>query len=260
MSGEYDVPGVHPDLDDYLDRLATEAAAFRDDVDADLDVVYGPSEAQRIDFFTPDEAPDAIALFFHGGFWVQGDRKSHSHLARGPLGHRLEVGVVGYDLAPGAGLDVIVDQAKAAVSFAAERTSLPVVVVGHSAGGHLAAMAVADPTVATSHGVAVSGIFDLEPLVDLPLNKLLQLDAAEATRLSPIRIDPAESITLQLAVGEAEPDEWHQQSLHMVQRWGARAGYHTIAGEHHLSVIETLADPDGTLAGLCRTAADRAAA
>jgi hypothetical protein len=32
----------------------------------------------------------------------------------------------------------------------------------------------------------------------------------------------------------------------------------SVPGHHHLSAIEDLADSEGTLAGLCRAAADRA--
>lgn len=258
MTSDYNIPGQHPELDDYFDRLAAEAAAFRSDADGDLDVAYGPSEAQRIDFFAPGSPPDAIVLFFHGGFWVTGDRNQHSHLARGPLALGLSVGVAGYGLAPDVVLTEIVDQAKAAVAFASDHTSLPVVVAGHSAGGHLVAMAIADPSVPTSHGVAVSGIFDLEPLVDLPLNRLLRLDIAEARRLSPIHLAPPSDTTLQLAVGEEESEEWHGQTRRMEQRWPGQTALHVVHEEHHLSVVETLADPESPLTDLCRKAADRA--
>ena len=255
MTAGYDVP---PDVGAYYDRWSSAAAVFRDEAGGDLDVAYGPGDAERIDFFSPAEAADAIVLFFHGGFWVEGDRRLYSHLAAGPLAHRLAVGVVGYALAPAVELAVIVDQAKAAVRFAASRRSLPVVVAGHSAGGHLAAMAVADATVPTNHGVAVSGVFDLEPLLELPLSKLLRLDPDAARRLSPVRLDPPPGVALQLAVGEAETEEWHRQSRDLARRWGTQAEYRSIPGRHHLSVIEDLAEPNGTLARLCRAAADRA--
>jgi arylformamidase len=259
MSGEFDVPRTHPDLGEYVARWEAAAATFRSRARGELDVPYGVGEAERIDFFEPDEAPDAVVLFFHGGFWVEGSRTLYSHLAAGPLAHGTAVGMVGYDLAPAVELAVIVEQTKAAVAFAAERTALPVVVAGHSAGAHLAAMAVADAAVPTSHGVAISGVFDLEALLGLPLNKLLRLDAATARRLSPIRLDPPAATTLRLVVGGDEGEEWHRQSRAMAERWGTHTELHTIPGRHHLSVIEGLADPDGALAHLCRAAADRAA-
>jgi acetyl esterase/lipase len=257
----YDIPGVHPDLDDYLRRWTEAAVAFREHAGGDLDVSYGASDAERIDFFSSDQEPDALVLFFHGGFWVEGDRKAYSHLAAGPLAHGLSVGFVGYDLAPSVDLAAIVDQASAAVGFAAERTSLPVVVAGHSAGGHLAAMAIADETAPTSHGVTVSGVFDLEPFLELPLNGLLRLDPSTAERLSPVHLDPPPGATLLLAVGEGEPPEFEWQSRQIEDRWaaaGAQTMLLSLPGRHHLSVIEDLADSEGTLAWLCRAAADRA--
>ena len=261
MSADYDVSGLHPDRDDYAARWGAAASAFRKDVGGELDVAYGSSGEQRIDFFAPNLAADAMVLFFHGGYWVEGSRKIYSHLAGGPLAHGLAVGVVGYDLAPGVEVGAIVAQARAAVGFAADRSSLPIIVAGHSAGGHLAAMAIADETVPTSHGVAVSGIFDLEPFLELPLNKLLRLNATSARRLSPIRLDPPGGVTLRLAVGEAETPAFHDQSRAMAQRWsdaGAETDFISVPGRHHLTVIEDLADPEGALAGLCRAAADHA--
>ena len=258
---EYDVPRIHPDLDDYVVRWTEAAATFRDQVGGDLDVPYGPSDTQRIDFFAPDDPADALVLFFHGGFWVEGDRKLYSHLALGPVGRGLAVGIAGYDLAPDVGLGDIVEEAKAAVRFAAEHSSLPVVVAGHSAGGHLTAMVIADATVPASHGVAVSGIFDLEPFLDLPLNKLLRLDAVDARRLSPIHLEPPDDVTLALAVGAEEPPEFHWQSQRMAERWpasGASIDALTVPERQHLTVIEELADPEGMLASLCRAAAERA--
>ncbi len=258
---EYDVPGLHPDLDDYVERWGADAADFRKAVDGDLDVAYDSGAAKRIDFFSPSQPPDAIVLFFHGGYWVEGTRKMYSHLAGGPLAKGLAVGIVGYDLAPRVQLAAIVAQAKAAVAFTADRFPLPIVLCGHSAGGHLAAMAIADGAVPSSHGVTVSGIFDLEPFLELPLNKLLGLDARTAKTLSPIEFDPPPGVTLRLAVGEVETPAFHDQSRSMAQRWsasGAQTDYLSIPGRHHLSVIEDLSDPRGMLVGLCRAAADDA--
>jgi arylformamidase len=258
---EYDVPGLHPDLEDYVERWGADAAAFRRAVGGDFDVPYAAGGAKRIDFFSPSQPPVAMVVFFHGGYWVEGTRKVYSHLAAGPLGNGLAVGIVGYDLAPGVDLATIVAQAKAAVAFAADRSALPIVVAGHSAGGHLAAMAIADEAVPTSHGVTVSGIFDLEPFLELPINKLLRLDARTAKGLSPVNLDPPPGATLRLAVGEEETAAFHGQSHHMAQRWstaGAQTEYVSVPRRHHLSVIEELAVPEGTLAGLCLAAAEDA--
>ena len=187
-----------------------------------------------------------MVVFFHGGYWVEGTRKVYSHLAAGPLGSGLAVGIVGYDLAPGVDLATIVYQAKAAVAFEDDRSALPIV---------------ADEAVPTGHGVTVSGIFDLEPFLELPINKLLRLDARTAKGLSPINLDPPPGATLRLAVGEEETAAFHGQSRHMAQRWstaGAQTEYVSVPRRHHLSVIEELADPGGALAGLCRAAADDA--
>lgn len=258
MSGDYDITRTHTDLGDYVRRWDAAAAAFRDTADAELDVPYAESDSTRIDFFWPAGEPQALMLFYHGGMWIEGDRKLYSHLAAGPLGHDVAVGMVGYDLAPSVALDTIVDEARAAAVFAARRTGLPVVAAGHSAGGHLAAMVVADPAVPTEHGVAVSGIFDLGPMVQLPINKLLRLDPDTAVLVSPLRLEPPPGASLEVAVGELEGAEWQDQSRRLAERWGSKAGLHVLPGQHHLSVIEGVADPDDALTELVGVAAERA--
>lgn len=259
---EYDIPAIHPDLDEYLERWLDEAETFRRATPGDLDIPYGPSERQRLDVFFPEAAPLALVVFFHGGFWVSGDRSTYSHLAAGPLAHGLAFALAGYDLAPDVTMDEIAAQAAEAVAFAAVAYQLPVVVAGHSAGGHLSALAIADPAVPTRHGVAVSGLFDLAPFLHLNLNRLLRLDVSSVKSLSPILRHPLGRASLRLAVGADETTEFLRQSAAMGEAW-AKAGASTatveIPGRHHLTVIEGLAEPGGHLARMCENASKVAA-
>ena len=259
---EYDIPTIHPDLDEYLETWSGEAEAFRRATPGDLDISYGTSERQRLDVFFPEAAPLALVVFFHGGFWVSGDRSTYSHLAAGPLARGLAFALAGYDLAPDVTMDEIAAQAAEAVAFAADTYELPVVVAGHSAGGHLSALAIANPTVPTRHGVAVSGLFDLEPFLQLKLNRLLRLDASSVKSLSPILRQPPGGASLRIAVGADETTEFLRQSAAMGEAW-AKAGASTatveIPARHHLTVIKGLAEPDGHLARMCEDASKAAA-
>ena len=133
--------------------------------------------------------------------------------------------LVGYDLAPEVDMDTIVGQIRDAIAwlhrhadahgFDRERMCL----AGHSAGGHLAAMALATDWTASGlsadliKGVcAISGVFDLEPIRLCYLNKVLRLDAGQARRNSPLLLPPRARCPIMLTVGGRETEAFHRQS------------------------------------------------
>ena len=121
-------------------------------------------------------------------------------------------------------------------------------VSGNSAGGHLTAMAMSDARVAG--GVAISGLFDLEPIRLSYLNEKLELDAAEAERNSPIHHLPARSAPLVVTVGLDELPELIRQSEEFAAAWtkrGLPGRYLPLEGHDHFSIVDELATPDGRL-------------
>ena len=136
------------------------------------------------------------------------------------------------------------------IEHAAEHGGDPrrVFVAGHSAGGHLTAMAMTDPRVAG--GVAISGIYDLEPIRLNYLNDKLRLDAAEAGRNSPIAHLPAAAAPLVVTVGLGELPELIRQSEEYAEAWrkhGLSGRYLPLPGHEHFSILEELARPDGAI-------------
>jgi arylformamidase len=123
-----------------------------------------------------------------------------------------------------------------------------VFVSGNSAGGHLTAMAMSDERVAG--GIAISGLFDLEPIRLNYLNEKLGLDEAEAERNSPIHHLPARAAPLVVTVGLDELPELIRQSEDFAKAWlgrGLRGRYLPIAGHDHFSIVDELARADGKL-------------
>jgi arylformamidase len=169
--------------------------------------------------------------------------------------------VPNYSLCPQVGIDDITLQMVQAVAWVWRRAATlgvdrrRIVVAGHSAGGHLAAMMMAcdwaswDATLpphVLHAAVSVSGVFDLDPIRRTPfLQQDLRLTPAMARRLSPARMQPRASQRgrLSLLVGELESSEFHRQAALIARAWGPR---HTLppqslAGLNHFSVMDDLA-------------------
>lgn len=206
---------------------------------------YGPGERNRIDLF--EAAPGApLLVFIHGGYWQHREKETFSFLAAGPLAHGISVALVGYTLAPQKRLDGIVAEVRAALDFLAR----PLVVSGWSAGGHLTAMMMDHRNV--RGGLAISGIFDLEPMRLCYINEKLQLDEAEARRNSPLlKDDPNKSLVV--TYGEAELPELQRQSREFAARFGHRLL--PLGGHDHFTILEELASPGGALTAAVRTLA-----
>ena len=258
---EYNNRARVPDHPVHMAGWARDAEAYRSEMSksegrAELGLSYGPSERQFIDLFFPDDAEGApLALFIHGGYWRALDPRSHSHVARGLNAHGVIVGVAGYDLCPKVTISEIVDQIRKASLFLWERFNRKILVYGHSAGGHLAACMLAtdwrtlDPTAPDDlvpAAYAISGLFDLAPLVETAMNQDLRLTPAEARRISPLFWPAPRGRILDAVVGGAESSEYLRQSRSITESWGKQqveTRYEAVPGENHFGVIAPLADP-----------------
>lgn len=212
-----------------------------------VQLAYGPGEREIMDLFAEGE-DQPVAMFLHGGYWQSLDKSWFSGIAPALLAHGVSLAVPSYDLAPGVSLAVIVDQVRAAIEVLTRRTGRRPVVFGHSAGGHMAACLLADGR--TDRAVAISGVFDLEPLIPTSLNRALALDVAEARRLSPIHWTAPEGAVLDCVVGAAESPEFRRQSRDMAEHWGAgdvRTRYEPLDGRDHFTVLDPLFDPESAL-------------
>jgi acetyl esterase/lipase len=232
---------------------------------AHLDLRYGPRERNRIDFLkVRDEGP--TLLFIHGGYWQNRAKETFALFAEGPLAYGINVAVIGYTLAPDATLDQIVAEIHAGIDFLAKQ--LPtlggdgkgIVVSGWSAGGHLTAMALSNPHVRA--GVAISGIYDLEPIRHSYLNEKLFLDEAASRRNSPMMVAGGPPKPLSLVVGSAELPLLRKQTADFAchrARHGLPVTYEEITGADHFSIMNELSAPTGRITTLIRQLIGRTA-
>jgi arylformamidase len=228
------------------------SAQFRASRPGKLDLPYGSGERQKWDLFPAAEPTSACLVFIHGGYWQRGGRDMASVLAEGvrPLGW--SAAFIGYDLAPQATLTDIVAQIHAGLDWLGQNgpdfgIAGPIVVAGHSAGGHLAAMALSNPSVKA--GLAISGVFELGPIRDTPLNDALRLSDDEIELLSPLRA-PVVGKPLGIAYGTLELPALLEDSRRLHAR---RANAHApgplipVVGADHFTVLDELRKPDGIL-------------
>jgi len=218
-----------------------------------LDLRYGPAERNRIDYFAAERA-GPVLVFIHGGYWQMRAKETFSFLAAGPLAHGIHVALIGYTLAPQKRLDDIVAEIRSAIAWLAAQVSgfggdpARIYVSGWSAGGHLTAMSIAEPAV--RGGLAISGIYDLEPIRLCYLNEKLDLDQNEARRLSPLSNLPKRSGPLITTYGDAELPELRRQAQEFAAartHAGLPGRLVPLPGCNHFTILEELANPNGTL-------------
>ena len=222
----YNNSAAVPERDAIVAGWAARSARVRREYAGHLDLAYGDAPRERLD------------LFF----------------AEGLLPLEINLAVIEYTLAPTARLDRIVAEVSRSMRWLTEHLgeygadSNRLYVAGHSAGGHLTAMTM--PLAEVRGGIAISGIFDLEPIRLNYLNEKLGLDLAEAERNSPVRRLPAKAGELVVAYGTEELPELCRQSTEYGRRWTERGlpGYLLpVHDADHFTILDALARPEGVL-------------
>lgn len=240
-----------------------KSAEMRQRYPNQLDLRYGSMERNRIVFLKiADGAPTLV--FIHGGYWQTRAKESFTLFAGGPMAHGINVALIGYTLAPDVTLDEIVGEIHQGLDFLVEQ--LPalggdpkrLVVSGWSAGGHLTSMALSHPHVQA--GMAISGIYDLEPIRHSYLNVKLRLDEAMSRRNSPIKQASGVAKPLSLVVGSAELPLLRQQTAAFAAHragHGLPVTYEEIPAANHFSIMEEIASPGGRITTLIRQLFER---
>ncbi len=230
-----------------------------------LDLRYGPRERNRVDFLKAGEKAPTL-LFIHGGYWQTRAKETFALFAGGPMAHGINVALIGYTLAPDATLDEIVAEIHAGIDYLAGR--LPalggdgsrLVVSGWSAGGHLTSMALSNANVRA--GMAISGIYDLEPIRHSYLNAKLGLDEATSRRNSPMMQAGGAMKPLSLVAGDAELPLLRKQTADFAghrAKYGLPVTYEEIPRANHFTIMNEMLSPAGRITTLIRQLFERTA-
>lgn len=181
------------------------------------------------------DKPRANLVWIHGGYWQDGNANDSMHHAQACHDAGFNYTAVDYTLAPEATIDQMVVECTASVQALAQLTPAPIIVAGHSAGAHLAAMvAAARPSLV--HSVLLfSGVYDLRPIVHTSVNDVLQLDEVKAWDLSPVRMPYPPTIGGFVLYGEQESEQFRLQSQAMAHRLWMEA--QPVPGADHFDVV-----------------------
>ncbi|HVF64347.1 MAG TPA: alpha/beta hydrolase [Casimicrobiaceae bacterium] len=225
-----------------------------------LDLRYGSGPKETLDLFVPATACRGTFVFIHGGYWRALDKADHLFVAPPFVNEGYAVAVPNYDLCPDVSIATIVEQCRRAIGWVVREGAKhganpsPIVVGGHSAGGHLAAMMLATPAEAfggTRHPVSaalsLSGVHDLRPLTLFSFNADLKLTDDEAARMSPALQPPQTGARVLVGVGANETSEFRRQSRLMWEAWPDNrppnsSGPIFVPDRHHFDVVVDLAD------------------
>jgi arylformamidase len=232
------------------------AEAFRDKLSADggtkLDVAYGDRPRNLLDLFLPQGKPKGLVVFVHGGYWMAFDKNTWSHLAGGAVDSGYAVAMPSYTLCPEVRLAVIVGEIGLAIEKAASMVEGPIMLTGHSAGGHLVSRMIAATTPLSQatqarirNVVSISGLHDLRPLLSTAMNKTLRLDENEALAESPALLRPLLNARITCWVGGGERGEFLRQTALLANIWtglGATTAAVFEPDRHHFSVVDGLTD------------------
>jgi len=224
-----------------------------------LDIPYGPTRAETLDLFPAARTNAPVFVFVHGGYWRALSSKEFSLVAAGPQALGITTVVVNYALCPHVSLDEITRQVRASLAWTLRHIAdyggdpTRVAIGGHSAGGHLCAMALhtewerdyglaQDPFAAA---LLFSGIYDIAPLRYSYLQPAIQLDDGLIRRNSPAFLARPCSTPLWVTWGGRESSEFARQAQLYHDAWlaqGNRSTLQAIADADHFQAIAPLED------------------
>jgi arylformamidase len=260
LEAEYNNRARVANSGEIIARWAEASAKARADLECEPDIAYGPRFRNRYDLYPAagDKARAPLVVYIHGGYWQRGDRREYAFVARELVARGVNVALPSYTLCPEAGIGDIVAEMQQFLAQLWERTKCRPVIVGHSAGGHLAAMLMASrkpigeaPADLVRAAYGLSGVYDLPPLIPTSLNEALELDDTSAWSLSPMfGPKPARACEFVAAVGGDESPEFIRQATDFTRAW-ARANVaiesNIVAGKNHFTIVDEFCRPGSAM-------------
>lgn len=259
-----------PDYQRLSEERAKASAAAQKKLKGWLNIPYGNSLRQVVDIFPADKPTAPVQVYIHGGYWRSGSKENSHFLAATFVKAGVTVVFLEYDLCPDVTVTDIVRQARAGIAWVYKNISnyggdpSSLYISGNSVGGHLVAMALAHdwekteglPRDMIKGAVAITGVYDLDPVFHISVNKEIRLSQETARENSPMLHPPLPYTPLIIAVGGNEPHGWREMSADfyaLCKSRGVDCQYLEILGAHHYSMSALLGDPQSPLSRVMLT-------
>ncbi len=259
-----------PDHGDYFARWAAQSALARKHLPCELDVPYGDGHRETLDAFLAPRKKAPIVIFVHGGYWKALDKSHHSFIAQALHEAGAAVVVPNYAFCPRLTIPQITLQVASAVAWAWRNAAQlngddrRITVIGHSAGGHMAAMMLACawnvfgadlPRGMVKGALGISGLYDLEPLMNTPsFQEILRITPQQVHVASPARLPSPAQGRFYSVVGAQESGEYLRLNRLIQQSWGRERVpvASSLAGLNHFSILDALVNPEHRLNAMVR--------
>jgi arylformamidase len=204
-----------------------------------------------------------VLIYIHGGYWRSGSKEDNCNFVPTFTKRGATVVLIEYDLCPQVTVSDIVRQTRAAIAWVCKNIThysgdpSKIFISGHSAGGHLTAMALAHdwtkeglPQNCIKGAVATSGVFDLDMVMMISVQGQVCMTPQTAEANSPFINPPRVRCPLVVAVGDTEPKGWQQMSedfFNHCKQQGMNVGYLVVPGANHYTMSEKLLDDTNPL-------------
>ena len=265
---EYNARASIPDHPHIFARWQGSSAAVRAAANGRYDLPYGSARDERLDYFSSGQADAPLVIFIHGGWWRSLDKADFSFIAPAFTSAGVDIALTNYTLAPAGSIEqMALQQTRALAWLYQEAATLGfdrrrMVVAGHSAGAHLAAMMMTTrwpqvapglPTNLVKAGFLLSGLYDLAPIEHADfVNGDLGLTPDRIAKLSPAYLPQSHPIPFFTAVGGLESSEFKRQNQLIAAAWqSTHTGDIALPEADHLTICDALATPEHRL---CRIA------
>lgn len=231
--------------------------AFVPALDVQRDLFYGDLERQRLDLYTPKElTQDTLVVFVHGGTWDSGDKADYVFVADSLLQRGFRTALVNYRLVPDITFPSYAEDIALALHWLSENEVAlnDVVLMGHSAGAHIAALVAFDESYLAFHGlnaqelagfVGLAGPYDFLPPAPDALRTRAALGPEENwAATQPINFVEGDEPPALLLTGLADTTVDPGNSRRFAERiteLGGSAELVTYEGLDHIAIVGALA-------------------
>jgi arylformamidase len=258
MEFQYNPRVSVPEFPELARIRSAQARKVRDSAKSWLNVPYGSSPREMLDIYAADKAGGPVLVYIHGGYWRSGSKEDNCNFVPTFTKRGATVVLVEYDLCPQVTVADIVRQTRSAIAWVYKNivrygaNPSKVFVAGHSAGGHLTAMALAHdwanegmPADLMKGAVATSGVYDLDMVMEISVQEQVRMTPEIAKQNSPLLHPPRVKCPLVVAVGGAEPKGWQQMSedyFNYCKQHGMPVEYLIEPDANHYTMSEHLLD------------------